>query len=67
MIDSDKAQKVKGVEKSAPVATEKGYAVENLEAWGDWRTEALDDTLEVIFGERSIFCERLLFDAQYQL
>ena len=37
-------QKVKGAEKSAPVATEKGDAVENLEAWGDWRTGALDDT-----------------------
>ena len=44
VVGSGKAQKVKGAEKSAPVATEKGDAVENLEAWGDWRTEALDDT-----------------------
>ena len=42
---SDKAKKVKGAEKSASVATEnESDAVENLEAWGDWRTEALDDT-----------------------
>ena len=47
MIGSDKAQKVKGAEKSAPVATEKGDAVENLEASGDWWTEALDDTTGV--------------------
>ena len=48
VVGSDKAQKVKGAEKSAPVATEKGEAVENLEAWGDWRTGALDDTSGVL-------------------
>ena len=32
VIGTDKAQKVKGAEKSAPVATEQGDAVENLEA-----------------------------------
>merc|ERR1712136_340768 len=39
----------KGSAKSAlPVATDKGDAVANLEAWGDWRMEAFDDTPGVL-------------------
>merc|ERR1712107_243414 len=40
VVGSGKAKKVKGSSKSAlPVATDKGDAVANLEAWGDWRME----------------------------
>ena len=43
------ANKPKGAAKSAlPVATDKGDAVANLEAWGDWRIEAFDDTPGVL-------------------
>ena len=42
--------KAKGAAKSAlPVATDKGDRVANLEAWGDWRMEAFDDTPGVLF------------------
>ena len=45
---SGKAKKMKGAVKSAPVATDKGDALANLEAWGDWRMEAVDDTPRVL-------------------
>merc|ERR1712012_1388222 len=49
VVGSGKAKKVKGSSKSAlPVATDKGDAVANLEAWGDWRMEAFDDTPGVL-------------------
>ena len=44
VVGSGKAKKVKGTGKSAPVATDKGDAVANLEAWRDWRMEAFEDT-----------------------
>eukprot|EP00450_Noctiluca_scintillans_P029453 CAMPEP_0194549464 /NCGR_PEP_ID=MMETSP0253-20130528/95220_1 /TAXON_ID=2966 /ORGANISM="Noctiluca scintillans" /LENGTH=399 /DNA_ID=CAMNT_0039396893 /DNA_START=22 /DNA_END=1219 /DNA_ORIENTATION=- len=49
VVGSGKAKKAKGAGKSAlPVATDKGDAVANLEAWGDWRVEAFDDTPGVL-------------------
>ena len=47
MAGSDKAKKVKGTGKSAPVATDKGDAVANLDEQGDWRMEGFDDTPRV--------------------
>ena len=42
-------KKAKGAAKwSLPVATDQGDAVANLEAWGDWRMEAFDDTPGVL-------------------
>ena len=47
VVGSGKAKKAKGAVKSAlPVATDKCDAVANLEAWGDWKIEAFDDTQE---------------------
>ena len=49
VVDSGKAKKAKGSAKSALlVATDKGDAVANLEAWGYWRMEAFDGTLGVL-------------------
>ena len=49
VVGSGKARKAKGSTKSAlPVATDKADGVANLEAWGDWRMEALDDTPGVL-------------------
>ena len=49
VLGSGKAKKAKGAAKSAlPVATDQGDAVANVEAWGDWRMEAFDDTPEVL-------------------
>ena len=46
---SGKAKMAKGSAKSALlVATDKGDAVANLEAWRDWRMEAFDDTPGVL-------------------
>ena len=57
VVGSGKAKKVKGSSKSAlPVATDKGDAVANLEAWGDWRMEAFDDTPGVLFSIVQICC-----------
>ena len=39
---------MKGAGKLALVATDKGDAVANLEAWGEWRMEAFDDTPGVL-------------------
>ena len=49
VVGNGKAKKAKGAAKSAlPVATDKGDPVANLEAWGDWKMEAFDDTPEVL-------------------
>merc|ERR1719240_2479016 len=49
VVGNGKAKKAKGSSKSAlPVATDKGDPVANLEAWGDWRMEAFDDTPGVL-------------------
>ena len=49
VVGNGKAKKAKGAAKSAlPVATDKGVPVANLEAWGDWRMEAFDDTPGVL-------------------
>ena len=49
VVGSGKAKKAKGAAKSSlPVATDQGDAVANLEAWGDWRMEAFDDTPGVL-------------------
>ena len=49
VVGNGKANKAKGAAKSAlPVATDKGDPVAHLEAWGDWRMEAFDDTPGVL-------------------
>ena len=49
VVGSGAAKKAKGAVKSAlPVATDKCDAVANLEAWGDWKIEAFDDTPGVL-------------------
>ena len=49
VVGSGKARNVKGSTKSVSlVATDKADGVANLEAWGDWRMEALDDTPGVL-------------------
>ena len=48
VVGSGKAKKVKGAGKSALVATDKGDAVANVEAWRDWRMEDFDDTPRVL-------------------
>ena len=49
VVGNGKAKKAKGAAKSVlPVATDKGDPVANLEAWGDWRMEAFDDTPGVL-------------------
>ena len=49
VVGSGKAKKAKGAAKSSlPVATDQGDAVANLEAWGDWRIKAIDDTPRVL-------------------
>ena len=49
VVGNGKAKMAKGAAKSAlPVATDKGDRVANLEAWGDWRMEAFDDTPGVL-------------------
>ena len=65
---SGKAKMAKGSAKSALlVATGKGDAVANLEAWRDWRMEAFDDTPGVLLVTVRSHCERLLFfGAQHQ-
>ena len=48
VVGSGKAKKTEGAGKSAPVATDKGYANANLEEQGDRRMEDCDDTPRVI-------------------
>ena len=48
-VGNGKAKKAKGAAMSAlPDATDKGDPIADLEAWGDWRMEALDDTPGVL-------------------
>ena len=49
VVGNGKAEKAQGAAKSdLPVATDTGDTVANLEAWGDWRMEAFDDTPGVL-------------------
>ena len=69
VVGNDKAKKAKGAAKSAlPVATDKGDPIANLEAWGDWRMEAFDDTPGVLLvNDRSYVKRLLLFNSRHHL
>ena len=71
VVGSGKAKKAKGVAKSSlPVATDQGDAVANLEAWGDWRMEAFDDTPGVLLLNLRSYvnaCCYLIFSIIYEI
>ena len=70
VVGSGNVQKVKGAENSDLIATEKGDAVENLEAWRDWRTETLDDTPGVLSVNVRFYvkaCYYLVLSISYEI
>ena len=71
VVGNGKAKKAKGAAKSTlPVATDKGDPVANLEARGDWKMEAFDDTPEVLLmNVRSYVnaCYYLLLSIIYEI
>ena len=71
VVGRGKAKKAKGAAKSSlPVATDQGDAVANLEAWGDWRMEAIDDTPGVLLLNLRSYvnaCCYLIFSIIYEI
>ena len=71
VVGNGKAKKAKGAAKSTLlVATDQGDAVANLEAWGDWRMEAFDDTPGVLLLNLRSYvnaCCYLIFSIIYEI
>ena len=71
VVGSGKGKKAKGAAKSSlPVATDHGDAVANLEAWGDWRMEAFDDTPGVLLLNLRSYvnaCCNMMFSIIYEI